>query len=218
MPKRHAVQPTPPGLAMSYVPDLRIVDGGQITPRRRDSPLKPDEDPNMVKEGSTSQANALYYYKLIQQWLHKGDIVRWTNEVTDWANSLHRSPPYFFDKNCIPGEENYKAPWTLKVPVDALRTPGSRIAEEGNVQIVAQGLDDITYEVARCPLWAAIQLLQHHKFLERGMKVEEVIRTFAPSNLRLPYDESPVYSDEDYPDFPGEDYPDDDDGYEEDED
>jgi len=219
MPKLRAVQPTPPGLAMSYVPDPRIIDGDQITPRRRDGPFKPGEDPTMVKEGSTGHANSLYYHKLIQQWLHKGDVKRWTGEVAKWAVRARRNAPYFFNKDCQPGEEDYKAPWTLKIPTDALQVSGRRIVEEGSVQIIAEGRDNITYEVARCPLWEAIQLLQHHKFLKSGAEAEEVIQTFAPDGLRSPSSSSYSFYDES-PDYP-EEYVEDDDydeDYEEDED
>ena len=199
MPKLRAVQPTPPGLAMSYVPDARIVDGGQITPRRSDQ-RKLDDDPEVVKEGSTRQGNSLYYQKLIGQWLHKGDIPRWTAEVIKWAEWVRRNRPYFFNLDCKPGDEHYKAPWSLVIPRDALQAPNRGLIEDGSAQITAKGQNDVEYEVARCPLWAAIQLMQHHKFIERGLKTEEVIRKFAPSNLLLPQSDDFIYDDPDYDD------------------
>lgn len=209
MPKLRVAQPTPPGLAMSYIPDPRIVDGGQITPKRQQGPVDPDDDPNMIKEGSTRQANAIYSQKLVRQWLYKGDIPRWTAEVTKWAAQNNRGFPYFFNKKCVPGSEDYKAPWTLAIPIDALQVPSRYFVEDCVVQITAKGREGIEYEVARCPLWAAIQIMQYHKFLEPRVQAEDVIKTFAPSDLRAPsrdghitfYDTSSDFSDEDSEDY-----------------
>lgn len=200
MPKLRGIQPTPPGLAMSYIPDARIVDGDAITPRHLNSGGALSE---MFKEGSTRQANSLYHYKLIQQWLHKGDIRRWTKEVSRWASVSGRRQPFFFDKDCKPGGEDHGIPWTLKISKDALRTRGLQLLENGVVQITCQGRDNIEYEVARCPLWAATQLMQHHKLMPPGLSAKEVIDTYAPEGLRPP-NSSMAFADDIYYDDPDE--------------
>lgn len=212
MPKLRGNQPTPPGLAMSYIPDARIIDGDAITPRHANSNGALD-DPEMFKEGSTKQANSLYHYKLIQQWLHKGDIPRWTKEVSRWATANSRRPPFFFDKDCKPGGEDHGAPWVLKISKDALRVRGLQLLENGIVQITCQGRDNIEYEVVRCPLWAAMQLMQHHKLMPRGLSAKEVIDNYAPEGLH-PADSSidfggEIYYDEDEEPEEAPDYDDD---------